>query len=891
MNSLLSLSFSSHHGSNGTTTTTGHKKTSPLGVLSSASSSTSSSLSLSQNVITSSTLLNTPQMRIGGGATEEAELDNSHKDATELPDYEEMDSEGEDHHHHHQERSKKGLSIKEGKKTVRKPKDLKKESEEMRERREPVKDSSEADEEEDFDSELEEEEIESEEMDSEFEEDPESEEEDDDGVDDDRKITTTTKFNKKKSKIVKRKFEKKESKTKDRTISESPSENSNLSLTHKDKASPVPLPVTGAPTMPSHSNLTPPFHPAYRLGAAWEHFYSNLQTGASNPTTVSMQIAAAAAAAAACAAEFQNHPFGPHPSSMPPYPSNGTSQAHHHQQYYENIYHPQFNYHFPSHAHHVHPSVPPFQLGGGGQPPPAPVSSGQYHHGAPPSFYGTASSLHHHAQSNLLLDLEKTKNHFLSLTTATTPPTITAPTVSTPPTTSATPPANGQTTPVSRKRPLHSSSNAMKTTPEPPPLLTPSADGKPTISPYQSIDFNSMLRLSSSGAISQGAMEATQRHFNDFGPSALTLSDELNNLCGLMMAGTGASSSSLKKSKSDQRGFSSKLTRSSEGAHALFDDNAAALSASNLFLGNSTSSNSSFRLLGSAVTSFALHNSDQSKKNEKKLEDPRAMSYYSPFLQHNNWNNAYVAAAAAAAALNNNFGTSSAAAAASSAPFYRSFNGSGGATSQPAVTSSSQLQNYFMANGLTPPNYEQAAAAISRESDANRKSLKKKSVLISSSSSNSSFSIQKLISGGSDDITRKETPSDIASRIGQNQSIIKPIVTEADSSQINKIRARSDTAGGSKDGADLTEPNDFVETNCKWVGCAKEFKHQFELVKHINNDHIHGNANKKSFICRWRNCSRDEKPFKAQYMLVVHMRRHTGEKPHKCTVSWDMIRI
>lgn len=30
---------------------------------------------------------------------------------------------------------------------------------------------------------------------------------------------------------------------------------------------------------------------------------------------------------------------------------------------------------------------------------------------------------------------------------------------------------------------------------------------------------------------------------------------------------------------------------------------------------------------------------------------------------------------------------------------------------------------------------------------------------------------------------------------------------------------------------------------------------------------------------------REEKPFKAQYMLVVHMRRHTGEKPHKCTVS------
>ena len=55
------------------------------------------------------------------------------------------------------------------------------------------------------------------------------------------------------------------------------------------------------------------------------------------------------------------------------------------------------------------------------------------------------------------------------------------------------------------------------------------------------------------------------------------------------------------------------------------------------------------------------------------------------------------------------------------------------------------------------------------------------------------------------------------------------------------------------------------------------------LLQHINNDHIHGE--KKEFVCRWEDCSREQKPFKAQYMLVVHMRRHTGEKPHKCTVS------
>ncbi|KAI4880311.1 hypothetical protein NFI96_027663 [Prochilodus magdalenae] len=78
------------------------------------------------------------------------------------------------------------------------------------------------------------------------------------------------------------------------------------------------------------------------------------------------------------------------------------------------------------------------------------------------------------------------------------------------------------------------------------------------------------------------------------------------------------------------------------------------------------------------------------------------------------------------------------------------------------------------------------------------------------------------------------------------------------------------------------EPEVVYETNCHWENCCREFDTQEQLVHHINNDHIHGE--KKEFVCRWEECSREQKPFKAQYMLVVHMRRHTGEKPHKCTV-------
>ncbi|KAM9408927.1 zinc finger protein GLI1 [Pholidichthys leucotaenia] len=77
------------------------------------------------------------------------------------------------------------------------------------------------------------------------------------------------------------------------------------------------------------------------------------------------------------------------------------------------------------------------------------------------------------------------------------------------------------------------------------------------------------------------------------------------------------------------------------------------------------------------------------------------------------------------------------------------------------------------------------------------------------------------------------------------------------------------------------EPEAVYETNCHWESCSKEFDTQDQLVHHINNEHIHGE--KKEFVCHWQECSREQRPFKAQYMLVVHMRRHTGEKPHKCT--------
>lgn len=85
------------------------------------------------------------------------------------------------------------------------------------------------------------------------------------------------------------------------------------------------------------------------------------------------------------------------------------------------------------------------------------------------------------------------------------------------------------------------------------------------------------------------------------------------------------------------------------------------------------------------------------------------------------------------------------------------------------------------------------------------------------------------------------------------------------------------------------ESSDEENTNenpnqCMWKNCGAIFETQAALVQHVNTDHIQ--KNKKDCTCYWEDCTREEKPFKAMYMLVVHVRRHTGEKPHKCNVSF-----
>uniref|UniRef100_A0AC34QWL1 C2H2-type domain-containing protein n=1 Tax=Panagrolaimus sp. JU765 TaxID=591449 RepID=A0AC34QWL1_9BILA len=75
---------------------------------------------------------------------------------------------------------------------------------------------------------------------------------------------------------------------------------------------------------------------------------------------------------------------------------------------------------------------------------------------------------------------------------------------------------------------------------------------------------------------------------------------------------------------------------------------------------------------------------------------------------------------------------------------------------------------------------------------------------------------------------------------------------------------------------------------CEWIVndytkqvCGHHCSCIAELVNHIAADHV-GGPEFTEHICRWKDCIRSTKAFKAKYKLVNHIRVHTGERPFSC---------
>ncbi|XP_076021163.1 zinc finger protein GLIS2b [Genypterus blacodes] len=68
---------------------------------------------------------------------------------------------------------------------------------------------------------------------------------------------------------------------------------------------------------------------------------------------------------------------------------------------------------------------------------------------------------------------------------------------------------------------------------------------------------------------------------------------------------------------------------------------------------------------------------------------------------------------------------------------------------------------------------------------------------------------------------------------------------------------------------------------CHWKKCHLLFDSLQDLVDHVNDFHVKPEKD-CGYCCHWEGCARKGRGFNARYKMLIHIRTHTNEKPHRC---------
>ena len=84
-----------------------------------------------------------------------------------------------------------------------------------------------------------------------------------------------------------------------------------------------------------------------------------------------------------------------------------------------------------------------------------------------------------------------------------------------------------------------------------------------------------------------------------------------------------------------------------------------------------------------------------------------------------------------------------------------------------------------------------------------------------------------------------------------------------------------------EEGRELDKEDGVDEIHvCQWNDCGAQLGSLQQLVNHL--EHVHTLV-LQNYVCLWKGCNRNMKPFDARYKLITHLRCHTGERPYHCT--------
>ncbi|KAL4230525.1 Zinc finger protein glis2 [Mactra antiquata] len=81
-----------------------------------------------------------------------------------------------------------------------------------------------------------------------------------------------------------------------------------------------------------------------------------------------------------------------------------------------------------------------------------------------------------------------------------------------------------------------------------------------------------------------------------------------------------------------------------------------------------------------------------------------------------------------------------------------------------------------------------------------------------------------------------------------------------------------------------SEKSSSCMLDCRWLNCNRQFTSLDELVLHVNDHHVRVERPDVEYQCKWGGCPRKGKGFNARYKMLIHIRTHTNEKPHKCSL-------